>query len=109
MDAGFVGSYPPPGEVLNLRFSNGQTLVWDADRAVGDYALYRSLVSDLYVLDYGGCHEHGITAETTTDSDAPPSTDGYYYLVTARNRLFEEGPKGYDSDEYPRANDAPCP
>ena len=32
-----------------------------------------------------------------------------FYLVTARNRLGEEGTKGYRSPGIERPNDAPCP
>ena len=38
-----------------------------------------------------------------------PAGNGYFYLVTARNRLWEEGTKGSSSAGAQRANPAPCP
>jgi hypothetical protein len=36
-------------------------------------------------------------------------TGGLFYLLTAENRLAEEGTIGTDSDGGERANDSPCP
>ena len=45
MDVGFVTTYPPPGEVLGLRFpADDSTLAWDAEPSVGNYDLYRSVL-----------------------------------------------------------------
>lgn len=93
-DAGFVSGYAPPGEVLGLVFHDADTLVWDAEKSAGDYNLYRDLISDLAGLGYGTCQQQDIADETTTDTDAVPGGDGYFYLVTAENRLGEEGTKG---------------
>jgi hypothetical protein len=106
MDAGFVSPYLPPKEVLNLLFQSDETLVWDAEESRGSYNLYRGPLSD--PSDYGTCKEHGITAETTTDSDDPGVGNGYFYLVTVTNRLDEEGTKGYGSSGE-RSNLDPCP
>jgi len=97
MDAGFGACYPPPGEVRGLIFTDLETLQWHPERSVGDYNLYRDSMSALSGLGYGACFEPGLTGATTTDMDTPPSGDGYFYLVTAENRLGEEGPKGTDS------------
>ena len=109
LDTSFVASYPPPGEVVGLRFVDGETLAWDPEPSVGDYGLYRDLLSNLMALGYGNCEEHSIVETTTIDSDEPPSGDGYFYLVTAENMLDEEGTKGYHSDWDERPNDSPCP
>jgi hypothetical protein len=50
-----------------------------------------------------------ILTETTTDPDVPSVTTGYFYLVTADNRLDEEGTKGFRSNGTERGNPAPCP
>ena len=47
---------------------------------------------------YGNCEQQEITGETTTDTDTPPGGDGYFYLVTAENRVDEEGTKGTDGE-----------
>jgi hypothetical protein len=109
MDAGFAPAYPPPGEVRGLWFSDEQTLHWDPERSAGAYNLYRGLISDLSGLGYGDCHQQEIAGVTYTDGDAPPVGDGHFLLVTARNRLGEEGTKGFDSDSAERANLSPCP
>jgi hypothetical protein len=109
MDGGFPLRYPPPGEVLGLRFTDHQTLVWDPEKSVGSYNLYRDLFSSIAGLGYGNCEQQDLTGETTIDTDTPPSTDGYFYLVTAENRLAEEGTKGWDSVGTERFNPGPCP
>jgi hypothetical protein len=109
MDAGFVPAYPPPGEVFGLYFEDVDTLYWDGERSVGVYNLYRDLLSTLAGLGYGSCHLHDLTVRRIDDADVPPANDGYFYLVTAENRLGEEGTKGSDSDGAERPNPSPCP
>jgi len=109
VDGGFVPAYVPPGEVWNLRFSDAQTMLWDPEKSVGDYNLYRDLISNVVGLSYGSCEQQDIASETTMDGDVPPLSDGYFYLVTAENLLAEEGTKGFDSVGTARANAAPCP
>jgi hypothetical protein len=108
LEGGFISSFPPPGEVADLHFhSDHQTLTWNPEKSKGSYNLYRDLISSIKP-DYGACKEYGITDETTTDSDDPGVGNGYFYLVTVRNRLNEEGTKGYSSSAE-RPNDYPCP
>lgn len=111
MDIGFGSRYRPPGEVLNLGFlADGTTLVWDAERSVGVYNLYRDLMSALSGGATGDCEQSDLTEETTTDPDPLPAAgDGYFYLVTAENRLAEEGSKGPGSGGDERPNPDPCP
>jgi hypothetical protein len=108
MDGGFVSAYPPPGEVTDLLFSNKITLVWDPDKSVGRYNLYRNLISTL-PGEFGVCRPPQILTETTTDTDIPAVSTSYFYLVTAENRLDEEGTKGFQSNGAERGNPAPCP
>ena len=109
LDGGFPAGYPPPGEVLNLRLlADAETLEWDAEGSIGSYNLYRDLLSSLTDLGYGGCEQESLTDETTTDTEAVPSGDGYFYLVTAENKLTEEGTKGFHSDATERTGVA-CP
>ena len=109
MEGSFVAAYPPPGEVLSLRFTARDTLVWDAEVSVGVHNLYRDLMGNLSGLGYGACHERDVTGQTAVDGETPSSSNGFFYLVTAENRLGEEGTKGYASDVMERANPAPCP
>jgi hypothetical protein len=109
MDGGFVGTYRPPGEVPRLRFTAHDTLEWDPEKSVGVYNLYRDLMSNLSGLGYGDCERRDLVSETATDTDAPPLEDGYFYLVTAENRLGEEGTKGFNGGGTERPNPAPCP
>ncbi len=108
LDTGFPTGYPPPGEVNNLLFTDATTLVWDAEGSIGSYNLYRDLLSNLSGLGYGGCEEEDLTDETTTDNDAAPAGDGYFYLVTSENKLTEEGTKGFNSTPTERTGTA-CP
>lgn len=109
LDSGFVARYRPPGEVYELRFTDAVTLRWHAERSVGWYNLYRDLMSNVSTLGYGDCEQYDLTTETTTDTDTVPVDDGYFYLVTAENRLGEEGTKGFDSNDVERLNLLPCP
>ncbi len=109
LDGGFVTGYPPPGEVLGLQFTHPTTLEWNPEGSVGTYSLYRDLLSSLSALGYGMCLEPFLLAETTTDTDVPttPGT-GFFYLVTAENKLAEAGTKGFHSDTTERMGLA-CP
>ena len=100
-------SYEPFFE--QIRFTDTETLVWDPEKSTGKYNLYRDVMSALSGGDYGQCEQHDLPDETTTDSDAPPVGGGYFYLVTAVNRLGEEGNKGLDSSGEPRPNPDACP
>jgi len=109
LDSGFVSAYPPPGEVRHLLFSNKTTLAWDPEKSVGKYNLYRDLISTL-PGGFGVCESPSeILTETTTDTDLPSVSTTYFYLVTADNRLDEEGTKGFRSNGTERGNPAPCP
>lgn len=109
LDGGFSAAYPAPGEVSGLLFSDSQTLVWDPERSVGAYNLYRDTITALSGLGYGQCEQQDLEEATATDPDTTPAGDGYFYLVTAENRLAEEGTKGDDGDGSERANPSPCP
>jgi len=81
--------------VRGLRFTDHQTLVWDPERSIGTYSLYRGLLDSL--AGYGDCEQQDLEGETTEDSSPPPTGAGYFYLVTASNRLDDEGTLGWDS------------
>ncbi len=108
-DAGFVADYPPPGETGGLLFSSKTALSWNPEKSVGHYELYGDTLSVLASGGTGTCLQSGLTAESATDTTTPAAGSGLFYLVTARNRLDEEGTKGYRSDDTERANSAPCP
>jgi hypothetical protein len=110
MDGGFVSAYPPPGEVTGLFLTDAVTLVWDPEPAAGYYNLYRDAMTALSDLGYGRCKQQRLATTTTTDPAVPsPPGEGYFYLVTAANRLHEEGTKGWDSSLNERPNPTPCP
>ncbi len=109
MDGGFTSPYPPPGEVLDLRFANATTLGWDAEPSVGSYDVYRGMVAELHTGSYGTCLTQGLTVRQASDSEVPTAGQCFFYLVTAENRLTEEGTLGNDSSGTPRPNTSPCP
>lgn len=108
MDSGLISSYPPPGETRGLRFTDRTTLSWTPEKSVGTYNLYRDLLGTL-PGNYGSCFQGAITGTTWLDAGTPPTGTGWFYLVTAENRLAEEGTKGYRSDHTERPNPLPCP
>jgi hypothetical protein len=109
MDAGFVSGYPPPGEVTGVRFGADHiTLTWNPEMSVGTYDLYRG-IAWAFLPGFGSCDQYGLTSETATDTDVPSVGSGFFYLVTARNRLSEEGTKGLYASGTERPNPSPCP
>jgi hypothetical protein len=108
VDSAFVSAYRPPSEVLGLRFTNRTTLVWKPEKSTGKYELYRGAINSL-PGPYGSCFAADLAGETSTDTAVPTAGQGYFYLVTARNRLREEGTKGNRSNGAERSNPSPCP
>lgn len=108
VDSGFAGSYPPPREINNLRFSDETTLEWDPEASAARYQVYRGALTSL-PGNYGTCFAGNLTE--TTFPEALPLLPGRanFYLVTGRNLLWEEGPKGYSSSGALEPNPAPCP
>lgn len=107
LDSG-VEALQPPGEVVNLRFTSKTTLTWDAELSVGSYNLYRAVRSDL-PTGPGSCLQSALASPTGTDASDPGSGICWYYLVTAENRIREEGTSGRDSAGTVRPNPTPCP
>ncbi len=109
-DVGFDAAYPPPGEVAAacgagepcLVFTDSETLTWPAEPSAGIYNLYRDDISN----GFGDCEEQDIAGTTTTDPATP--TTAFFYLATAKNRLGEEGTKGFQSNATERRG-AVCP
>lgn len=116
LDAGFIGGYAPPGEVQDLVLRphailpGFTTMNWHAEPSVGVYQIYRGTLASLPGT-YGTCFAANISGVSTGHSDGaiPPVGQGFFYIVTARNRLGEEGPKGYRSNGTIQANPSPCP
>jgi hypothetical protein len=108
MNAGFVSGYPPPSEVTSVRFGpDGVSLAWDPDPGAGTYQVYRDSLSALHGGGTGVCYQQNLMSPGTTDPHPPAS--GFFYLVTSRNRLGEEGTKGFASSGAERLNTLPCP
>jgi hypothetical protein len=108
-DVGLPPSLKPPGEVLDLLFLDKTTLTWHPESSVGTYRLYRGLLSDL-PSNYGTCHTPGgLVTEQSTDTATPAAGQCFIYLVSARNRIEEEGTLGSSSSGTPIPNSTPCP
>ncbi len=106
-DTGFGSAYLPPGEVLGLQFLDADTLDWNGAPSATHFNLYRDALGALPA--YGTCLQPDLPSSTADDTDLPLSGSGFFYLVTARNRLDEEGTLGQDSTGLPRPNTGPCP
>jgi hypothetical protein len=108
MDGGFAVAYPPPGEVTGLLFgADGASISWDVEPAAMTYNVYRDAISALPGGLNGLCLQSGLTANAAKDPQTPGT--GWFYLVTSRNSLGEEGTKGFASSGVERANPGPCP
>lgn len=108
MDVSFASCYPPPGEVTGLKFTDRTSLAWDPERSVGAYNLYRDSLTALSGGGYGVCFQPDLPDPAATDTDPVSVGSGFFYLVTAENRLAEEGTKGADSAGAERGGNA-CP
>jgi hypothetical protein len=109
-EAGFSLSYRSSREVQQLRIdSDRATWRWDAEPSVGDYRVYRDTISTLSGLGYGDCLVSGVRQTIHLDPSVPATGSGYFYLVTAANRLRREGSKGRSSAGLVRGNPNPCP
>ena len=109
LEGSLASAHRPPGEVLGLDFTDDTTLEWDAEPSIGEYQVYRDHLSLLTGGSTGVCLWWNVTAPIAVDSASPVAGQAYFYLVTARNRLDEEGTKGFRSDGWERPNPAPCP
>ncbi|MBP7147551.1 MAG: hypothetical protein KBD01_08395 [Acidobacteria bacterium] len=107
-EGGFVVRYSPPGEVHTVRFEDATTLTWDHEPSSGEYNLYRGALGAL-PFDPGACLQSGLAGPGYAEADVPLPGAGWSYLVTATNRLRQEGTKGQSSDGTPRPNPASCP
>jgi hypothetical protein len=108
MSGGFDEAYPPPGEVLNLRFTSKTDFGWNPEPSVGTYNVYKASLADLRGGSYGTCFTSGLTSLSTSDGTTPAAGQCFFYLVTAKNRLGEEGTLGKNSAGTPRPNTSPC-
>ena len=108
VDGGYVGSYAPPTEVTDLRLNAPTSLEWGPGASAMTYQVYRGALASLPGT-FGTCFVGNLAAPTTTDASTPAPGQAYFYLVTGRNRLSEEGPKGYRSSGVLEPNPLPCP
>ena len=122
MDAGLVAAFRPPGEIAPSCGASGQAclrvqrsgptdvaeLHWPPDPSVGTYNVYRGLTDDLAGLGFGSCNQTGLVNETALDAEQVAADHAFFYLVTARNRLDEEGTKGFKSNGAERLGTV-CP
>ncbi len=93
IDSGFINSYPPLGEVLNLMFIIKTKFGWDPEKSVGTYNFFRSFITDL-LSSYGSCIAYNLTGTTYPDFSTPPAGQCYYYLVTEKNLFCRRRDKG---------------
>lgn len=108
VDGGFAVAYGPPLEVEGLVFVDHDLLQWDANPSAVTYNLYRDPLSALPGT-YGACLAADLPSNSTSDDAVPVPGEAWFYLVTAENRLREEGPKGTDSAGNPRSASPACP
>jgi hypothetical protein len=95
IDSGFGSAFRLPGVIIDLRFISGDVLQWSPHMAAGSYNLYRDDMSS--IGGYGSCFQPDLSSPSASDTEAPLSGAGFFYLATVKNRLHEEGGKGSDS------------
>lgn len=107
-DGGFAPPYRPPTEVQGVVFLDGDTLDWSGEPSTGAYRVYRGAAAQLGGPT-GDCFADDVTATTMDDADEPDPGDAFLYLVTAVNRLREEGTPGVASSGVERLLASTCP
>ncbi|HET8948137.1 MAG TPA: hypothetical protein VFQ07_14260 [Candidatus Polarisedimenticolia bacterium] len=107
---GFVPAHPPPSEVTGVLFRpDNVTFTWNVEPAAGTYQVYRDLLSRLQLGATGTCWQSGLVSPQAVDAQLPAAGAGYFYWITSRNSLAEEGTKGFRSSGLERPNPLPCP
>jgi hypothetical protein len=106
LSGGFVGRYRPGGEVTGLAFTNATTMQWNVEPYADRYAVYRG---DTLPGTFGTCYASDLLTPTFTDASIPALGSRFFYLVTSRNSLREDGTKGFSSNGTERVNPSPCP
>ncbi|MCP3981218.1 MAG: right-handed parallel beta-helix repeat-containing protein [bacterium] len=80
------GRVTVPGEVAGLRWTDGQTLIWDPEPAAVEYHVYRGELSTLEYGSFGACRDDLDGSATDTvlvDDEIPPADDAFFYVITA--------------------------
>ncbi len=108
-EAGFVQAYPPPKEVVTLNFNDKDTFSWSIEKSVGGYNVFRGMLADLPLNDYGACLYDRLSVRTADDVEIPSAGTGFFYLVNAENRIDEQGSTGSTSVPAERPLTANCP
>jgi hypothetical protein len=89
-----AGSYAQPQEVANLTETGAGTtsLTWQGQESLaGAGVLYDVVTGSIADLSSGvgfsgsTCLAAGLTSPASTDENSPGASDGFYYLVRARN------------------------
>ena len=109
LEGGFVPPYVPPGEVATILFTAQATLDWEPAPAASAYNLYRGELPVSGSPEYGTCTQPDLATPVAVDSEAPVAGAGFIYLVTAVNRLHEEGTRGFDTEGVERNDTELCP
>ena len=109
IDTGYGRSLPPPAEVSGVvAHPDKITFAWNPDLSVGEYLIYRGGL-DLLSGVSGSCLLSNLPSHSASLDEFPATSQGFYYLVIARNRLGEDGSPGRGSGGAPRTIPVPCP
>lgn len=100
-----------PGSLQPLRFQSKTTFTWEdgSTNRSSTFDVYRATSADLHSGHYGSCQQSSVPNNSSQDSSEPPAGSVWFYLVTGRNAVGEEGTMGNDSQGIERGNFNPCP
>src|SRR5262245_41822605 len=112
LSGGLVGAYAPPSEVQAVGFSpdggSSTALVWAPNPTAVRFDVYRGPTGRLPGT-FGSCLASNLVGTVYSDPVVPGSQNAFFYLVTAENRLGEEGTKGTQSNGTVRTAAPACP
>ena len=118
VDADGEGDFcdPDDGLVSSFFWVQPKTIfTWPPEEGAHCYSVYRGLLSELSLTNYGSCWKASTFRDTDRDGNLdefddgiPPLNDGFFYLITATTEAGE-GSSGRGSDGLPRPNPTPCP
>ena len=100
------GSWSPPGEVRDLRFTDATTFAWTAPLDAGgtgplEYDVLRSTYTTAPPYAWS-CPAWNVAGLSASDAELPPANRAFYYLVRATNACPGGlGPLGSFTDGRP--------
>lgn len=100
-----------PGDVTGVRWSDSETLLWDAEPSAVRYHIYRADIASLAFSNFGTCRDDldpDLSDTQASITDVPIAGSGWSFTITAEDGGGSEGTLGFGKMAE-RSNYSPCP